>query len=337
MAQHFWWHYEYSQDTDYLRDRAYPFMKEVAAFFESYLIEDDGGVLQAVPSQSPENRFKGAGDLPVSLCVSAAMDVELAWDLLSHAVQASEILGVDEERRARWHAMLEKLPRLKMGSRGQLLEWNEEFEELEPGHRHLSHLFALYPGEQICPIRSPDLFEAARRSLELRLANFGGHTGWSRAWTACLFARLGDAENAFEHTEHLITDFATDSLLDLHPPRIFQIEGNLGGAAAVVEMLLQSYHGEIDLLPALPAQWPSGSVRGLRARGGFTVSIAWENGALKEAEIVPLKDETCVLRKRPGVEFAVNDSDQAPVSLREKEHRIEFDVEASRSYCVRPA
>lgn len=336
MAQHFWWHYEYSQDTDFLRERAYPFMKEVAAFFESYLIEDDDGVLQAVPSQSPENRFKGAGDLPVSLCVSAAMDVELAWDLLSHAVQASEILGVDEERRARWRAMIGKLPPLKVGSKGQLLEWNEKFEELEPGHRHLSHLFALYPGEQICPSRSPDLFEAARRSLELRLANFGGHTGWSRAWTACLSARLGDAENAFEHTEHLITDFATDSLLDLHPPRIFQIEGNLGGAAAVVEMLLQSYHGEIDLLPALPPQWPSGSVRGLRARGGFTVNIAWENGSLQEAEVVPLKDGSCVLRKRPAIELAVYDSDQAPVSLREQDHTIEFDVKSGRSYYVRP-
>ena len=335
MAQHFWWHYEYGQDEEFLRDRAYPFMKLVADFYESYLIEDEQGILQAVPSQSPENRFKGAEALPVSLCVSAAMDVELAHDLLSHVIEASEILDEDADRRERWRDMLRRLPSLKIGSKGQLLEWNEEFEEVEPGHRHVSHLFTLYPGEQACPVRRPDLFAAARKSLELRLENFGGHTGWSRAWTACLFARLGEGEEAYKHVEHLITDFATDSLLDLHPPRIFQIEGNLGGAAAVIEMLLQSYYGEIDLLPALPSAWPEGRIRGLRARGGFTVDLSWEHGELKEAKIASVKDGKCALKRKPEKSFEILDSSGSRQETTELEHTVEFVTQAGEEYSVR--
>jgi alpha-L-fucosidase 2 len=295
LAQHMWWHYEYSLDKDFLRQRAYPFLKEVAAFYEDYLIQDEIGTYQVVPSQSPENRFEGSGELPVSICVSATMDLELVWDSLTHAVQASEILGCDAELRETWQNILNHLPPLQVGSKGQLLEWNEEFVECEPGHRHISHLFGAYPGEQIHPERTPKLFAAAQKSLALRLASFGGHTGWSRAWTACCFARFGKGDEALGHIEHLVTDFATDSLLDLHPPRIFQIDGNIGGAAAVVEMLLQSYHGELHLLPALPAKWPKGKVRGLRGRGGYTIDMAWESGTLASATITAAADGECII------------------------------------------
>ncbi|MBM3497525.1 MAG: glycoside hydrolase family 95 protein, partial [Armatimonadetes bacterium] len=235
LSQHLWWHYEFGLDEGFLRERAYPFLQEVAAFYESYVIEDTAGNLLIVPSQSPENRFVGSGPrYPVSLGVNAAMDVQLARDALSHAAGAAEVLGVDADRRERWRELCRRLPEGGIGSRGQLLEWNEEFEEVEPGHRHISHLYGLYPGDQIDPERTPELFAAAMRSLELRLEAMGGHTGWSRAWTACCFARAGRGDEALSHIEHLVTDFATDSLLDLHPPRIFQIDGNLGGMAAVI-------------------------------------------------------------------------------------------------------
>ncbi len=334
FAQHMWWHYEYGRDKGFLLNRAYPFIKAVATFYEDYLIEDADGDLQIVPSQSPENRFVGGGEgVPVSLCVSATMDVQLANDLLSHAIKASEILGVDAELREVWAGMLERLPKMQIGSKGQLLEWNEEFEEAEPGHRHISHLFGLYPGEQITPDRTPELFAAARRSLELRLEAFGGHTGWSRAWVACCFARLGEGDQAFDHVQHLVTDFATDTLLDLHPPRVFQIDGNFGGAAAVVEMLLQSYYEEIDLLPALPSAWPEGKVTGLRARGGYRIDIEWKDGALSQAEITPVEDRECIV-KTGDASRAVTDAAGNAVTVREADNKIAFDVAAGETYTV---
>lgn len=308
LAQHVWWHYEYGQDLEYLKNRAYPFLKEVAAFYESYLIEDKDGVLQVVPSQSPENRFKDSGSkFPVSLCVSSTMDIQLVWDVLNHAVQAGEILGADPERREKWCRMLGRLPEMKIGSRGQLLEWNQEFEEVEPGHRHISHLFGLYPGEQLCPDRTPELFQAAMKSLDIRLENFNGTVGgWSRAWIACCFARAGQGDRAYDQLQGLVGDLAIDSLLDVYPPKIFQIDGNLGAVAAMIEMLLQSYHEELHFLPALPSVWPKGKVSGLKARGGFTVDLEWEDGRLIQAVVVSRQDRFCKFKNKGSI-FSVRD------------------------------
>jgi alpha-L-fucosidase 2 len=301
LGQHMWWHFQYGQDRTFLQERGYPFIKEVAAFYKSYLVEDADGTLQIMPSQSPENRFVDSGSKhPVSLCVSSAMDIQLAWDVLTHAIEASRILDCDAQERQQWQQMLAKLQPLQVGSKGQLLEWNKEFEEAEPGHRHISHLYGLFPGEQICKDTTPELFEAARTSLEIRLNHDGGHTGWSRAWTACCMARLGEGNKALSHIQHLIADFSTDTLLDLHPPRIFQIDGNLGGTAAILEMLLQSYKEVLHFLPALPSSWHSGSVQGIRARGGYTVAIYWDSSQLSKATIVALTDRACKVKQVEG-------------------------------------
>jgi alpha-L-fucosidase 2 len=325
-----------AQHLPFLRERAYPFLKEVAAFYETYLVEDSRGGLQVVPSQSPENRFAGGGDLPVSLGVSASMDLELIQESLGHAIRAAELLGVDADKRAAWRSILDRLPPLQVGRHGQLQEWNTDFEEVEPGHRHFSHLYGLYPGDLFDPQATPELWKAARASLERRLAHQGGHTGWSRSWVACFYARLGEPQAAWEHLNHLILDFATDSLLDLHPPRIFQIDGNFGGTAAVLEMLLHSYGEELHFLPALPAAWPAGRVTGLRGRGGYTVNLAWRDGQLTRAEVTCRVDRVCAVQAGAG-QYTVTGPAGESVPARQDGRRQCFDVKAGQTYVILPA
>lgn len=286
IAQHFWRHYEYSGDVRFLRDRAYPFFKEVVAFYEDYLAEDAEGILQIMPSQSPENRFEGTGDWPVSLGISSAMDVQLANDAFGYAIRSAEILGTDSGPAENWRSMRGRLPKLAIGSDGRLLEWDRERKEVEPGHRHLSHLYGLYPSDIINPSDTPALYKAAVASLEVRLARGGGHTGWSRAWVACLYARIGDNRKLWENLYGLIKDFATVTLLDLHPPRIFQIDGNLGVAAAVLEGLVQSWGGKLHLLRALPQPWANGRLSGVKTPGGHVLDLEWKEGKPVRLEII---------------------------------------------------
>jgi alpha-L-fucosidase 2 len=333
LAQYFWWHYEFEQDAEFLRKRAYPFFKDVTAFFETYLIEDKCGVLQIVPSQSPENRFVGGGELASTLCVSATMDVILVKNAFEYALNSARILDIDHDKQMTWETMIKKLPVLKIGKHGQLLEWNEEFEEAEPGHRHLSHLIGVYPGDSLDPVATPELWNAAIVSLERRLAAGGGHTGWSRSWVACLFARIGKQAEAWDHLNHLIADFATVSLLDLHPPRVFQIDGNFGGTAAVLEMLIQSYHGEIHFLPSLPSAWPKGAVKGLRARGAFGVDIEWAEGKFVKAVIRSLKGNRCKIKNISG-ELTVKDDNGNQISVVISGNCISFPTKTGGMYIV---
>lgn len=333
FGQHVWWHYEYSQDITYLEQRGYPYLKEVAAFYEDFLVKDENGIYQIMPSQSPENHFQGGGEMPVTICTSSAVDVEFARELLEHTIKAAKLLKTDEDKTVQWQELLDNLPDLQIGSKGQLLEWNREFEETEPWHRHISHLIGLYPGEQIHPDRTPKLYEAAKKALELRMQAGGGYTGWSRAWTACVYARMGEGDKAWEHLRALIGDYATESLLDLHPPRIFQIDGNLGGTAAILEMLLQSYYEELDFLPALPSGWKNGKIKGIRGRGGYTITMTWADGCLTEAKLISVTDRICSVCHHERT-YQVKGEDGRAVPVTRENTCVTFPVEKGREYTV---
>lgn len=288
LGAHMFMHWRFTKDMQFLKERCYPFLKEAAAFYEDYLFEKDGQ-LWIAPSQSPENRFEGTGDWPVSIGVNSAMDVELITELLQSAIEAAQILDVDADRAAVWQDMLARLPKLSTDSQGRLNEWDKDRVEVEPGHRHLSHLYGLHPSQLFEP--GSWEWQAAEKSLDFRLSHGGGHTGWSRSWVACMMARLGRGEEAWQHFMALIGDFATVSLLDLHPPRIFQIDGNMGGTACVCEMLMQSRRSVLYLLPALPKAWKAGSVKNFRAQDGVTVSFAWKDGVLTGFELISKEDQ----------------------------------------------
>ena len=335
LAQHFWWRYEYGRDETFLRERAYPLFKEVAAFYESFLVRDPQGRLVTAPSQSPENCFVG-GTWPVSLCVAATMDLELIHDALSHAIQASEILGVDEDMRQMWRQILADIPPLQIGRHGQLQEWLEDYEECEPEHRHISHLLALYPGDQITLERTPELARAARVSLERRLAAGGGQTGWGRAWVACCCARLREGDNARQHLRNLVAASSAGSLLGWYPPGIFQIDANFGGTAGLVEMLLQSHHEVIRILPALPSAWPEGRVSGLRARAGFELDIAWAEGRAREVTLHSHLGGVCRIQLSEAASATVNHQGREVPVTRIEPDMIEFDTEAGAVYRIHP-
>ena len=314
LCQHLWEHYAFHPDREYL-GRIYPILKEAARFFLALLVEEPKHKwLVTAPSNSPENAFLLPDGGAANTCMGPTMDQQIVRELFGNTIAAARALGVDAEFAARLEAARARLAPHQIGKHGQLQEWLEDYDEQEPHHRHVSHLYGLHPGNQITATGTPDLFHAARVTLERR---GDASTGWSMAWKANFWARLHDGDRAHKLLTMLIGRSAPN-LFCLHPP--FQIDGNFGGTAAVAEMLLQSHTGEIELLPALPTAWPEGTVRGLHARGGFVVDMTWRDGRLRSATVratqggecrVRYGDRTLTLRTTPGRAYILDGELQA--------------------------
>jgi alpha-L-fucosidase 2 len=314
LANQMWDHYEFSEDREFLRRQAYPAMKEAAEFVLGFLVEAPAGTpfadrLVTNPSTSPENTYILNGK-PEHLTYAPTMDIELIRELFENCRRATAILGTDAEFRSELERTEKRLPPLQIGKRGQLQEWTEDYPEAEPHHRHVSHLYSLYPGHDISLETTPQFAAAAQKTLELR---GDGGTGWSTVWRVALWARLRNPERAYANLMLLITKSTLPNMFDLCPP--FQIDGNLGGPAAITEMLVQSTDNEIRILPALPPEWPSGSLKGVRVRGGGKVDITWNGGRLTKLRLqsdrairyrVLYGDQSAEIQIKPGKPFVLD-------------------------------
>ena len=278
LCTHQWTHYTYTLDKDFL-EKAFPVMREAALFFLDFMIEHEG-YLVTCPSVSPENTFILPSGEQGCNSVGVTMDNQILRDLFTQCIQAAEILGVEDELNERIKYQLSRLRPTRIASNGTLMEWDKEYKEAEPGHRHISHLFGLFPSNQITLEETPELALAAEKTLERRLSMGGGHTGWSCAWIINLYARLQKGEKVYDTLKKLFTNSTLPNLFDNHPP--FQIDGNFGATAAIVEMLIQARNNKIFLLPALPKQWPCGRIEGVCLPGNAEATLQWNDGKVTE-------------------------------------------------------
>lgn len=296
LAQHYWHHFEYSADTSFLRNRAFPAQTEIAKFYSDWLMVDPrDSTLISAPSTSPENRYINEKGNSVATCLGSAMDQQVIHEVFTNYLKGAKVLGVQDPFTEKVKNQLSMLrPGFVVGDDGRLLEWDREYEEPEPGHRHMSHLYGFHPGDQVSSASSPELFKAVRKTLDYRLDNGGAGTGWSRAWLINCSARLRDPAMVQEHIQLMLQKSIQDNMFDSHPP--FQIDGNFGFTAGITEMLLQSYEKNIiRVLPALPPHWIEGSVTGLKARGNVQVDISWKNNQLHSMQLSSPLPQTFVV------------------------------------------
>ena len=299
LSTHIMEHYAYTQDLDFLKAH-YDTLYQAVLFFKDFLIEDEQGRLVTCPSISPENTFILENGTFGRLTAGPAMDNQILTVLFDQFILASTLLDKDADMRSEVEAMKSRLPKTQIGQYGQIMEWRNDYAEAEPGHRHVSQLFAVYPGNLITAEDTPDLIKAAQTTLERRLANGGGHTGWSRAWIILLWDRFRNGNKALENIEALFKQCTYDNLMDNHPlgkGSVFQIDGNFGGAAGITEMLVQNYGGRVVLLPALPETLPEGCLQGLRLRGNASLDLTWKDGKVEACTITadqPWQGVLCV-------------------------------------------
>ena len=322
LCQHLWEHYAYTGDKKYLAETAYPLMKDAALFCSDWLIEDGKGHLVTAPSTSPENLYITDKGVKGAVSMATTMDMSLIWDLFTNTIEASEKLGIDADFRKELLAKKAKLFPLQIGKKGNLQEWYKDWEDAEPQHRHTSHLFGLHPGRQISPLKTPEFANAAKRTLEIR-GDDG--TGWSKSWKINFWARLHDGNHAYklvrellkitgmEGTEYTKGGGTYPNLFCAHPP--FQIDGNFGGTSGMAEMLLQSHDGLLNFLPAIPDDWQSGEIKGLKARGGFEVDITWKDKKITKLMIQSSLGGNCKIKlpnplKLEGKGKLISDNDK---------------------------
>jgi alpha-L-fucosidase 2 len=352
MVLHLWDHFDYSQDLEFLRTKAYPALKANATFLVDYLrIAPEGtpyaGRLVTGPSCSPENKYKLASGKSYNLCMAPTMDTAITRAVLTRYLAAAELLnggeqkvlgGGDLDLMAHSSAALERLPDYRVTHDGRLQEWPEDYADQEPGHRHISHLFGVFPEDQITPRATPKLAAAARMTLDKRLAAGGGSTGWSRAWVLNCMARLGDGEAAQASLMALVRQSTRPNLFDvcgIKENSYYQIDGNLGGAAGIVEMLVQSHEGVVRLLPALPQAWADGSFRGLRARGGLEMDLEWKGGMPVRATLrASVAQMHRIVGPKGSAIRAVTSGGKAVVLTADGDGIGSFAVEAGRDYVV---